>query len=179
MHQLRNAKNVEVPAAGWHPPIAPDKIKPGAVSGAQIPSKHLRQDFTAQAGIIHNLPALASDGCMGLPCSVPVPFVLVVFWFFGRSAICFVFILLVVFFTPLRQVFSLGSLGCHGTCSVDQAGLQLRDPPACLSNAGLKVLPPEFFFFFFFWIGFHSILGRPGPHYVARADFKLMAMPFP
>lgn len=51
-------------------------------------------------------------------------------------------------FYPLRQVFSLGSLGCHGTCSVDQAGLQLRDPPARLSNAGIKVPPPEFFFFF-------------------------------
>lgn len=71
------------------------------------------------------------------------------FLVFGRSAICFVFILLVVFFYPLRQVFSLGSLGCHGTCSVDQAGLQLRDPPARLSNAGIKVPPPEFFFFFF------------------------------
>lgn len=69
----------------------------------QEQSLELRQDLTAQAGIIHNLPALALDSCMGLPCSDPVPFVLVVFLFLG-GAICFVFILLVVVFPPRQGI---------------------------------------------------------------------------
>ena len=32
---------------------------------------------------------------------------------------------------------SLGSSGCPGTCSVDQAGFELRDPPAF---AGMKAV---------------------------------------
>ena len=54
---------------------------------------------------------------------------LVLFLFF---AFCFVF----------RDMVSLCSSGCPGTHSVDQAGLKLRNPPACLClpSAGIKGL---------------------------------------
>jgi hypothetical protein len=49
---------------------------------------------------------------------------------------CFVFVFIFVFF-PDRV--SLYSPGCPGTHSVDQAGLELRNPPASASQVlGLK-----------------------------------------
>jgi hypothetical protein len=43
------------------------------------------------------------------------------------------------FFLIFRDRVSLGSLGCPGTHSVDQAGLELRNPPASASRVlGLK-----------------------------------------
>jgi hypothetical protein len=44
------------------------------------------------------------------------------------------------FFFSLRDRVSLCSPGCPGTHSVDQAGLELRNPPAsvCLLSAGIK-----------------------------------------
>jgi hypothetical protein len=53
----------------------------------------------------------------------------VLFWVF---LFCFVFCF-------SRQAFSLYSPGCPGTHSVDQAGLELRNPPASASQVlGLK-----------------------------------------
>jgi hypothetical protein len=52
--------------------------------------------------------------------------IFVLFWF----GLLFVF----------RDRVSLGSPGCPGTHSVDQAGLELRNPPASVSQVlGLKV----------------------------------------
>jgi hypothetical protein len=48
---------------------------------------------------------------------------------------CFVFVFVFVF----RDRVSLCSPGCPGTHFVDQAGLELRNPPACASRVlGLK-----------------------------------------
>jgi hypothetical protein len=48
------------------------------------------------------------------------------------------FCLFVLFFV-FRDRVSLYSPGCPGTCSVDQAGLKLRNPPASASQVlGLK-----------------------------------------
>jgi hypothetical protein len=62
------------------------------------------------------------------------------------------FCLFVLFFVFFRDRVSLCSLGCPGTHFVDQAGLDLRDPPASASQVlGLKVcatMPFGFFFFF-------------------------------
>jgi hypothetical protein len=55
------------------------------------------------------------------------------------------------FFLVFRDRVSLCSSGCPGTHSVDQAGLELRNPPASASRVlGLKACAttPGFFFFF-------------------------------
>jgi hypothetical protein len=63
-----------------------------------------------------NFRVLWKDNCKG-------------FFFFFLS-VCFVF----------RDRVSLCSLGCPGTHSIDQAGLELRNPPASASQVlGLKV----------------------------------------
>jgi hypothetical protein len=57
------------------------------------------------------------------------------FWFgfFVCLFVCF------LFFVLSRDRASLCSLGCPGTHSVDQAGLELRNPPASASQVlGLK-----------------------------------------
>jgi hypothetical protein len=52
---------------------------------------------------------------------------------FGFFCFCFVFLV-------FRDRVSLCSLGCPGTHSADQAGLELRNPPASASRVlGLKV----------------------------------------
>jgi hypothetical protein len=56
---------------------------------------------------------------------------------------CFVLFLFFLFFIFVVVVFqdrvSLCSPGCHGTHSVDQAGIELRNPPASASQVlGLK-----------------------------------------
>jgi hypothetical protein len=58
---------------------------------------------------------------------------------YGQSSLCIsYFFLFFLFFVFLRQV-SLCSPGCPGTHSVDQAGLELRNPPASASRVlGLK-----------------------------------------
>jgi hypothetical protein len=49
-----------------------------------------------------------------------------------------------------RDKVSLYSPGCPGTHSVDQAGLELRNPPASASEVlGLKACTPTPSFFFF------------------------------
>ena len=63
--------------------------------------------------------------------------------------VCFCFVVVVVF----RDSVSLYSPGCPGTHFVDQAGLELRNPPASASQVlGLKgfgfVVVVVFFFFF-------------------------------
>jgi hypothetical protein len=62
----------------------------------------------------------------------------------------FLFVLFCLFVCFQDRV-SLSSLGCPGTYSVDQAGLELRDPPASASlMLGLKVcatMPGSFWFF--------------------------------
>jgi hypothetical protein len=66
---------------------------------------------------------------------------------------CFVFCFL---FFPDRV--SLYSLGCPGTHFVDQAGLELRNPPVSASQVlGLKVCattawPPFYFYFILFFV---------------------------
>jgi hypothetical protein len=51
----------------------------------------------------------------------------------------FLFIYLFIYFFVPRDRVSLWSPGCPGTHSVDQAGLELRNPPACASQVlGLK-----------------------------------------
>jgi hypothetical protein len=53
---------------------------------------------------------------------------------------CWTSLLLLLFFFFLRDRISLYSPGCPGTHSVDQAGLELRNPPASASQVlGLKV----------------------------------------
>jgi hypothetical protein len=48
-----------------------------------------------------------------------------------------------VFFFSSRDRVSLYSLGCPGTHFVDQAGLELRNPPVSASQVlGLKRAPP-------------------------------------
>jgi hypothetical protein len=63
-----------------------------------------------------------------------------VFWFLVFWVFCFVF----------RDRVSLYSPGCPGTHSVDQAGLELRNPPASASQVlGLKTYtttPGKMFF---------------------------------
>jgi hypothetical protein len=61
------------------------------------------------------------------------PFTYSVYWFF-----CFVLFFVVVFFVFQSRV-SLCGPGCLGTHFVDQAGLELRNPPASASQVlGLK-----------------------------------------
>jgi hypothetical protein len=66
-----------------------------------------------------------------------------------ESGNCFNFFFF--FFGFSRQGFSVCSPGCPGTQLVDQAGLELRNPPASASRVlGLKVCattPGHFFFF--------------------------------
>jgi hypothetical protein len=52
----------------------------------------------------------------------------------------FLFFFFFFFFLVFRDRVSLYSPGCPGTHAVDQAGLELRNPPACLclSSAGIK-----------------------------------------
>jgi hypothetical protein len=59
--------------------------------------------------------------------------------FFGFFfCFCFLFVCLFVF---SRDRVSLYSLGCPGTNTVDQAGLELRNPPASASQVlGLKAV---------------------------------------
>jgi hypothetical protein len=53
---------------------------------------------------------------------------------------CFVLFVFVFLFFVFRDRVSLYSLGCPGTHSVDQAGLELRNLPASVSQVlGLKV----------------------------------------
>jgi hypothetical protein len=55
----------------------------------------------------------------------------------GFFGCCFVFVFVFVF--VFRDRVSLYSPGCPGTHSVDQAGLELRNPPASASRVlGLK-----------------------------------------
>jgi hypothetical protein len=46
----------------------------------------------------------------------------------------YLFIYLFIYFGFSRQGFSVCSLGCPGTHSVDQAGFELRNPPASASQ---------------------------------------------
>jgi hypothetical protein len=56
------------------------------------------------------------------------------------SFFCFVLFFFVFLFFVFRDRVSLYSPGCPGTHSVDQAGLELRNPPASASQVlGLKV----------------------------------------
>jgi hypothetical protein len=63
-------------------------------------------------------------------------------------------LLFIFFFLFSQDRVSLCSPGCPGTHSVDQAGLELRNPPASASQVlGLKACATtallNFFFFFF------------------------------
>jgi len=60
-----------------------------------------------------------------------------VWWRFLKIHLIFLYIF--IYFGFSRQGFSLYSPGCPGTHSVDQAGLELRNPPASASQVlGLK-----------------------------------------
>jgi hypothetical protein len=61
-----------------------------------------------------------------------------IFFVFVFVFFCFVLFLLLLFFV-FRDRVSLCSPGCPGTHSVDQAGLELKNPPASASQVlGLK-----------------------------------------
>jgi hypothetical protein len=58
----------------------------------------------------------------------------------GRGSFFFFFLFFFFFFLGFRDRVSLCSPGCPGTRSVDQAALELRNPPASASQVlGLKV----------------------------------------
>jgi len=97
--------------------------------------------------------------------------------FFCLALICFV-----LFF---QDRVSLYSLGCPGTHSVDQAGLELRNPPASASRVlGLKVCATTpgwqsvFLFGWFFWdrVSLCSP-GCPGTHSADQAGLELSSPP--
>ena len=53
----------------------------------------------------------------------------------------FIFLFIFLFFYSLFLFWgkvSLCSPGCPGTCSIDQAGLELRNPPACAGIKGVQ-----------------------------------------
>jgi hypothetical protein len=57
--------------------------------------------------------------------------------------VCFVIIIIIIILV-FRDRVSLYSPGCPGTHFVDQAGLELRNPPASASRVlGLKAAPPR------------------------------------
>jgi hypothetical protein len=66
------------------------------------------------------------------------------------------------FFFFSRDRVSLYILGCPGTHSVDQAGLELRNPPASASQVqGLKACattPGQAFLFEFVWLALYYSL---------------------
>jgi hypothetical protein len=88
---------------------------------------------------------------------------------------------------------SLYSPGCPGTHSVDQAGLELRNPPASASRVlGLKACTTTAwlyvsFFLFSFWFACLFVcfwdrvslynLGCSGTHFVDQAGLKLRNPP--
>jgi hypothetical protein len=62
------------------------------------------------------------------------------FSFFDRTVLFIFFIFYFYLFICFFETFSLYNLGCHGTHSVDQAVLELRNPPVSASQVlGLKV----------------------------------------
>jgi hypothetical protein len=88
------------------------------------------------------------------------------------------------FFLVFRDRVSLCSPGCPGTHSVDQAGLELRNPPASASQVlGLKacVTTPSitcwFLFCLFFETGPLCSPGCPGTFYIYQANFELRHLP--
>jgi hypothetical protein len=69
------------------------------------------------------------------------------FWF---VLVCFGFVLFCFVLFCFRDRVSLYSPGCPGTHSVDQAGLELRNPPASASQVlGLKACATTAWLFFF------------------------------
>jgi hypothetical protein len=124
-------------------------------------------------------PALELSHLPNLNCF----FVLFCFSFFILLFIClFVFVCLFFAFV-FRDRVSLCSPGCPGTHSVDQAGLELRNPPASASRVlGLKAcatMPSFILFLFLFFrdrVSLHSP-GCPGTHFVDQADLKLRNPP--
>jgi hypothetical protein len=93
------------------------------------------------------------------------------------------------FFLVFRDRVSLCSPGCPGTHSVDQAGLELRDPPAsasqvlglkaCATTARLKISLKKkqkelLFTSYIYWaqtisVGVHSLQGRSSPTHHSQA----------
>jgi hypothetical protein len=71
---------------------------------------------------------------------MPLPSFIVDSHFYGRfSFTFFLFFVFVFVFLVFRDRVSLYSPGCPGTHSVDQAGLEFRNPPASASQVlGLK-----------------------------------------
>jgi hypothetical protein len=58
---------------------------------------------------------------------------------FGTINMCFKILIYIYFyFLVFRDRVSLCGPGCPGTHCVDQAGLELRNPPASASSAGIK-----------------------------------------
>jgi hypothetical protein len=66
---------------------------------------------------------------------------------------------LMLFFPPPGDRVSLCSPGCPGTHSVDQAGLELRNPPASASQACFDFLIPFLM----------SLYGEPYNYFVATS----------
>ena len=79
--------------------------------------------------------------------SQPSVHVIYLFLFFGVFVVVFLVLFVCLFF---RDRVSLCSPGCPGTHSVDQADLELRNPPASASQVlGLKVCTTTTWLFVF------------------------------
>jgi hypothetical protein len=85
--------------------------------------------------------------------SLPVIYIYIFFFWFGLVLVMVIYLFILVF----RDRVSLCIPDCPETHSVDQAGLELRNPPASASQVlGLKacVTTAWLVFFFFFRLGF-------------------------
>jgi hypothetical protein len=72
-------------------------------------------------------------------CDLPIEYVVLFLNFLNFHLFIYLFIFVFVFVFVFRDRVSLCSSGCPGTHFVDQAGLELRNSPASLSQVlGLK-----------------------------------------
>ena len=75
-----------------------------------------------------------------------------------NAIVIIIIIILVFYFFVFRDRVSLYSPGCPGTHFVDQAGLELRNPPASASQVlGLKVCATTpgsliyYYYYYYYW----------------------------
>jgi hypothetical protein len=80
-----------------------------------------------------------------------------------QVGLIFIFIFIFIFFLVFRDRVSLRSPGCPGTHFVDQAGLELRNPPASASRVlGLKACATtaRLWTYFYYSLIFNFFCGR-------------------
>lgn len=95
------------------------------------------------------LAVIVSKGTRSVLCSVFCLFVCLLFRVTAKRNF-FSFSFFVLFFCFFQDRISLYSLGCPGLCSIDQVGLNLRDPPA--SASPVSPLGSQFCFVFCFYL---------------------------